>query len=183
MNLANEINKVHRKHKLVHNNTPELNLFVSFLNEENRTEEQLGTGKNPFVLCRNIHSLQCHRDKLKYELENYGNKPAMIALTETWLTENDDLENDYNLEKCQPIESKPRPSGQQRGGVAFYVQDDIKYKVIEFQSENECLIIQTNFDTKTIRNFCVIYRPHRQKIPSFFARVRKFTRVFTAIAK
>ena len=59
-------------------------------------------------MCTIIQSLRCHRDELKIELENYGNKPAIIALTETWLTENDDLENDYILEKSEPIESKPR---------------------------------------------------------------------------
>ena len=109
--------------------------------KENQTNAQLemrGTGKIPFVMCTNIQSLRCHRDELKQkklkmiELENYLNKPAMITLTETWLTENDDLENDYNLEKYQPIEAEPRTSGQERGGVAFYVQDDIKFKVIEF---------------------------------------------------
>ena len=118
-------------------------------------------------MCTIIQSLRCHCDELKIELENYGNKPAIIALTETWLTETDNLENDYILEKSEPIESKPRTSGQERGGVAFNVQDDIRYKVIRFQSEIECLIVQTNFDTKTIRTFCVIYRPQSQKFPSF----------------
>ena len=153
------------------------------MNKENKTQAQLGTGKIRFVMCTNIQSLRCHRGELKIEVENYGNKPAIIALTETWLTENDYFENDYNLEKNQPIESKPRTSGQERGGIAFYVQDDIKYKVIEFQSGIECVIIPSNFDSKTIRSFCVIYKPHSQKTPSFFARVRKITRVFTVIEK
>ena len=66
------------------------------MNKENQTKAQLGIGKILFVICTNIQSLRCHRDELKIELENYGNKPAILALTETCLTESDDLENDYN---------------------------------------------------------------------------------------
>ena len=143
------------------------------MNKANQTKALLGTEKIGFVMCTKIQSLRCHRDDLRIELENYENKPAVIALTETWLTENDDLENDYNMEKYQPIESKPRTSGQERGGVAFYIQEDIKYKVIEFQSAIECLIIQTNFDTKAIRNLCVIYRPHSHKTPRFLQEFEK----------
>ena len=47
----------------------------------------------------------------------------------------DDLENDYNFENCQPIESKPSTLGQERGGVAFYVHENVKNKDIEFLSE------------------------------------------------
>ena len=53
------------------------------------------------------------------------------------------------------------------------------HKVTEFQSEIECLIIQTNFDTKTIRNFCDIYRAHSQKIPCVlheFEKLQEFLR-------
>ena len=134
---------------------------------ENQTMTRLSTDKIPFLMCINIQSLRCHHDELKLELDNYDKKPTIIALTETWLTENDALENDYNFETYQPIEHKPRTSGQERGGVAFYVQEDINYRVVEFQGEIECLIIQTTFHANIIRNFCVIYRPHSLKIPNF----------------
>ena len=65
------------------------------------------------------------------------------------------------------MESKPKVSDQERGGVAFYVQEVIKHEVIEFQCEMECLTIQRNFHTKTIGKFCVVYRPHSLKTPSF----------------
>ena len=128
---------------------------------------RLSTDENPVLMCTNIPSLRCHGDELKFELNNYDKKPTIIALTETWLTENDALENDYNFETHQLIEHNPRTSGQERGGVAFYVQEDINYRVVEFQCEIECLIIQTTFHAKIIRNFCVIYRPHSLKIPTF----------------
>ena len=90
-----------------------------------------------------------------------------MALTETWLTENDALENDYNFGTYQPIEHKPRTSGQERGGVVFYVQEDINYRIVEFQCDIECPIIKTFFHAKIIRNFGVIYRPHSLNIPNF----------------
>ena len=110
-------------------------------------------------MCTNIQSLRCHRDELKLELGNNDKKPTIIALTETWLTENDVLENDYNFENYQPIELKPRTSCQERGGVAFYVQEDINYRVVEFQCETECLIIRTTFHAKVIRNYA-LYADH-----------------------
>ena len=134
---------------------------------ENQTMTRLSTDKIPFLMCINIQSLRCHHDELKLELDNYDKKPTIIAFTETWLTENDALENDYNFETYQANEHKPRTSGQERGGVAFYVQEDINYRVVEFQCEIECLIIQTTSHANIIRNFCVIYRPHSLKIPNF----------------
>ena len=56
-----------------------------------------------------IQSLRCHRDELKIELGNYKNKSTLYALTETWLTENDVLENDYDLENYQSIDCSQAP--------------------------------------------------------------------------
>ena len=86
------------------------------------------------------------------------------------------------MEKYQPIQSKTGTSGQERGHPAFHVQENSKYKVIEFQSEIECLIIQKNFDTKTIRNFC-LNTDTQPKNPYFLQEVEKKTRIFTAIEK
>ena len=83
-------------------------------------------------MCTKIQSLRCHPEELKIEPENYENKPAKTTLTETMLTKNDGLENDYNSETCQSNESKPSTSCQEREGAAFYVQENIKDKVIEF---------------------------------------------------
>ena len=40
----------------------------------------------------NIRSLRCHHNELKVFLSTLTNKPAIIALCETWLTDNDTLE-------------------------------------------------------------------------------------------
>ena len=86
---------------------------------KNQTMTRLKTDKIPFLMCTNIQSLQFHRDELKLELDNYDKKPTIIALTETWFTDNDALENGYNFKTYQPIEHKPKTSGQERGDVAF----------------------------------------------------------------
>ena len=137
------------------------------MNGENQTMTRLSTDKIPFLMCINIQSLRCHHDELELELDKYDKKPTIIALTETWLSEIDALENNYNFETYQPLEQKPRSSGQERGGVAFYVQKNNNYRVVDFQCEIECLIIQTTFLGNIIRNFCVIHRPHSLKIPNF----------------
>ena len=134
---------------------------------ENQSKAKLGTGNFPFLMCTNIQSLRCHQDELIFELGNNKNKPAIITVTETWSTDYNVFEDDYNLEKYQPTESKPRISGKDCGGIVFYNPEGIEYKVIKFQSGMECLFIRAHFGRNGIRSFCVIYRPHSQKILNF----------------
>ena len=70
--------------------------------------------KSIIRLGLNIQSLRCHRDELLVELDSFNSKPSVIALTETWLTENDNTST-LNLDGYQPIESKLRTTGQLRG--------------------------------------------------------------------
>ena len=86
---------------------------------------------------------------------------------ETWLHENDILQDDCNPENYQPTESKPKTSCQDHGGVAFYVREGIECQVFRFHSGIECLITGANFGKNRSWNFCVMYRPHSQKISHF----------------
>ena len=105
-----------------------------FMSRENQERAKFIHQNVPFLMCLNIQSLRCHRDELKIELETYKNKPTIIALTETWLTKNDDLDDEYNLKHYQPIESKPRIRDT-RGGVAFYVRECLQYRIIEYHCD------------------------------------------------
>ena len=71
----------------------------------NNNENQL-QGQTPSflrsVLGMNIRSLGLHLNELKIFLGSFANKPDIIAITDTWMTENDDPDN-YNLEGYQPI--------------------------------------------------------------------------------
>ena len=49
------------------------------------------------ALILNVHSIRAHHDELSVLIEYFGNKPALIGLTETWLSDND-LIGIYNLE-------------------------------------------------------------------------------------
>ena len=122
--------------------------------------------KSIIMLGLNIQSLRCHRDELLVELDSFNSKPSVIALTETWLTENDNTST-LNLDGYQHIESKIRTTGQLRGGVGFYVKEGLTYKAIEYESGIECAIINVCIDFETFRNFCVVYRPDSKKLKTF----------------
>ena len=62
------------------------------MNQENQSKAKLGTGNVLFIMCTIFQSLRFHRAELKIEPGNYEKKPGRIALTETWLTENDVIE-------------------------------------------------------------------------------------------
>ena len=111
-----------------------------------------------FLLGLNIQSLRFHQDSLLVELGNLKHQPRIIALTETWLTDNDSLDG-YSVPGYHAIESKPRSTGRGRGGVAFYVHESASYKLLSFRTNIECLILEVNFGQKQFFNFCVIYRP------------------------
>ena len=108
--------------------------------------------KSIIMLGLNIQSLRCHRDEILVELDSFNSKPSVIALTETWLTENDNTST-LNLDGYQPIESKIRTTGQLRGGVGFYVKEGLTYKPIEYETGIECAIINVCIDFETFRNF------------------------------
>ena len=63
----------------------------------------------------NLRSLGLHLNELKKLLGSFAYKPDIIAITESWMIENDDPEN-YNLERYQPIESFPRKNVKRRSG-------------------------------------------------------------------
>ena len=73
---------------------------------------------NNILLGLIVQSLRCHYAGLLIELENFLKKPRIIALTETWLTENDFI-NELTLPGYHHLESKPRNSGQERGVWPF----------------------------------------------------------------
>ena len=86
----------------------------------NNNENQL-QGQTPSflrsILGMNIRSLGLHLNELKVILGSFANKPDMIAITESWMTENDDPENySLDLEGYQLIESFPRKDAKRRSG-------------------------------------------------------------------
>ena len=88
----------------------------------------------------NIQSLRFHHAEQVVFLETIEQKPDVIALTETWLKDSDQLE-DYDLPGYQTIVSKSRNNAKrQPGGVAFYIRDNLQYTLQDNNTEIECLI-------------------------------------------
>ena len=54
-------------------------------------ENELQAIGNPCILSLNIHSLKSHHDQLSCFLKNFQKQPRLIALSQTWLNENDNL--------------------------------------------------------------------------------------------
>ena len=119
------------------------------------------------MLGLNVRCLSYHLDEFKVLLASLDQKPDVIALTETWMTVDDDM-SDYKLEGYQPIEANARKVAKRRsGGVAFYIRTVFHYTPVEVFSDIECSIIKVNYTDKDSKLFCVIYRPDTYKLTQF----------------
>ena len=145
-----------------------LNLIQNYESDQSLAQSRLNT-----LLGLNIRSLGFHHDELNILLSTFENKPVVLALTETWIAENDPLD-EYDILGYQPIESTPRLDCKRRsGGVAFYVKDGYHYKPIDFNTEIECSIIEIRLDDNNIKNACVIYRPDTFRVNNFLDHFEK----------
>ena len=140
----------------------------------NNNENQL-RGQTPSflrsILGMNIRSLGLHLNELKVSLVSFANIPDIKAITESWMTENDDPENN-NLEGYQPIESFPRKDAKRRsGGVALYVKTGIRYKNISIATAIECCVFEVEFSVKTIV-ICIVYSNEKFRLLQFFPELR-----------
>ena len=115
----------------------------------------------------NVRCLSYHLEELKVLVASLDQKPDVIALTETWMTVDDDT-SDYKLNKLkgyQPIEANPRKEATRgSGGLAFYIRKDLHYTPVDFVSDIECSINKVNYNDKL---FCVLYRPDTYKPTQF----------------
>ena len=118
------------------------------------------------ILCYNIRSLRCHHDQLT--LDSSVLKPAIIALTETWLTQNDP-NNIYAIEDYDELLTENRKS-QRGGGVAIYVRSNFfrNYRVIQCKYLDECLTIETTESNGSRWVISVIYRAPNAQLQKFF---------------
>ena len=94
--------------------------------------------KTLFLFYLKICSLRRDHDELKVFPRTLTNRPALIALCETWMTDNGSLEL-YTLTGYQKIKAKNRKN---KGGLAFFVIDDISYILIDCQANIETLCIE-----------------------------------------
>ena len=121
------------------------------------------------VLGFNIRSLDYHINELRVLLEILDKKPEVLALTETWMTD-EHSPVDLDIVGYQPMEFKARQNAKrQSGGVAFYVENGLSIQVVSLKVDIECLIIKITRENKTLYNICSIYRPETIEINNFIS--------------
>ena len=106
------------------------------------------------ILGRYIKSLGKHLNELEILLQTLEHRTEIIALTESWMTESDDM-GDFNITDYQPLESTPRRNAKQRsGGVALHAQNGIEYKQLQIDTEIECCVFEIKMGVQT-SNLCI----------------------------
>ena len=94
------------------------------------------------ILGMNIRSLGKHLSELEVLLETMEHKPEIIAITESWMTQSDDME-DFNITDYQQLESTPLINAKRRsGGMALYAKNGIEYKQIQVDTKIECGVFE-----------------------------------------
>ena len=124
------------------------------------------------ILGMNIRSLSKHLNELEILLQTLEHKPEIIAITESWMTESDDME-DFNITGYQPLESTPRKNAKRRsGGVALYAKNGIEYKQIQVDTKIECCVFEFKIGVQTI-NLCILYRNEKFYLTQFFPQLEQ----------
>ena len=80
--------------------------------------------KNIF-LHLNIQGLPIKYNNFVTFLNDFQFLPSVIPLSETWLNEFN--ESSYDISGYHPLIAKSRPDNSDRGGVAFYVREDLNF--------------------------------------------------------
>ena len=146
-----------------------LNLVQNYDADQSLVQSRLYT-----LLGLNIRSLGFHHDELNMLLNTFEHKLVVLALTETWIAENETLD-ECDILGYQPIEYIVRLNCKRRsGGVAFYVKDGYYFKSISFNTEIECSIIEIRLEANNIKNVCVIYRPDTLRVNTFLMILRHY---------
>ena len=89
------------------------------------------------VVLQNIRSLAKNFDNFNVFLKTLRNEPAVLCLTETWLSEKYP-NNIFKIDGYQTLVSVNRK--RRGGGVAIYVKDTLNYKIISSFNENKLQI-------------------------------------------
>ena len=138
----------YKRHEIGNNIDPDNNLFNEIIMDcEYYTEDQFRTRMKQqrvlTLLHLNSRSLLHEFGKIKDDLKQFDKRFNIIAITETWL--HDSKEAEVELEGYEMI--CVNRSNQRGGGVALYVETNIKYKVkhemtTTIKDVMECLTVE-----------------------------------------
>ena len=109
------------------------------------------------ILFLNIQPLRNHHDQLKVLVASLKWQPCVVALSKTWLNDNDRLEL-YNLDGYQKdiFVNRQKSRG---GGLAFFIKDQIDFSHEILSYELEIVVLTLSLGSKQKLNVCLMYRP------------------------
>ena len=101
--------------------------------------------ENFYVIHQNVRSLDKNVEHLREFVSNKPKKPDIIAVTETWIKNDEDMKLKTNQIAGYNTEHSSREKGN-RGGAGFYISNKLQYSVRRDLSisESESLWIETN---------------------------------------
>ena len=94
-------------------------------------------GNDGDILFLNIQSLRNHHDQLKFLVASLKWQPSVVALCDTWLSDNDPLEL-FNLDGYQKgiFVNRQKSRGW---GLAFFIKDQIDFFIKDQIDQIDCL--------------------------------------------
>ena len=114
----------------------------------------------------NVRSAQLHSENMCATLEHTINNVDLLALTETFLSEEKMMTNNYNLPDYQMI-VKHREEGRQ-GGMLCYVNKQYTVEVIDANLEEcESLFLKIFFKSECMIAALIVYRRPKLNVPVF----------------
>ena len=116
------------------------------------------TTQTAFLL--NVQSIRAHHDQLSVLIESFDNKPALIGLTETWLSDNDPI-GIYNLEGYDNIVSANRVNAR------AFLKTGLNYSYFKLPVSLEHIVIKMYFVDHSSLNVCIKYCPPSLKLEIF----------------
>ena len=116
------------------------------------------------VFFLNVQSPRSHHDQLKLLIESFQTKPALVALCETWLSDNDPIDI-CELHGYSKIVTAIRQT--LGGGVGCYIREGIIYtqRCLKTILEHIVIRLQSNIG---MTNVVIIYRPPSTNFHDFY---------------
>ena len=128
-----------------------------------RDMTDLKTTRTAFSL--NVRSIRAYHEQLSFLIESFDNKPTLIGLTQTWLSDNDPF-GIYNLAGYDNNVCGNRV--YLRGGaVAAFIKTGLNYSYFKLLVSLEHIVIKTCFVDHSSLKVCIIYHPPNLKLELF----------------
>ena len=102
---------------------------------KNNLKEQ--SVENEWIFHLNIRSIDYNFEELETHIDTFPeNKPCIICLSETWMTESSD-KNAYALESYAAMEFDPGSTKNE--GVAIYVHESLAFELLELNIQKDSI--------------------------------------------